>query len=177
MEKVEVKLYIGVIRNTTIGGWLKLPVAPNKLDEEIEKLVGRNEFLTCDVENKYPDVLYIGEYSSIEEINNYLNHLNGLDDETRMLEMAIYSYSDGDLGFVKRALKNLDSIDFYGNVESDEDEVLGKILVNNGYIGCVTDELKEWIDYEKVGRNGYCDGFRYIKSLKAVIRQKQGFFR
>ena len=157
------------------GDWITLPMQEKDLKEAINKAVGENDFIISSIENNYPDIFYINEYSNIYALNQFLLRVYNADECDKRLLLSLYSFFDEEVEYVDKALRNLSSIDFLENVEDDKDETLGESLANSGFIGEIPSNLKEYINYEAIGRDYYCSGFKYIKSLKTAIRQNKGF--
>ena len=139
-----------------VGQWVKLPVPEDKL-ESILKEIGINdeyeEYFITDYETSFcglRDVL--GEYESIEMLNELAEMLEALssDDEDKLgavLETESYRNATD----IKELVERLDEFDLIPDINDDDD--LGRYLLDECGVLEVPEYLKSYIDYEAYGRD------------------------
>ena len=144
------------VEGCLVGQWVKLPVPEDKL-ESILKEIGINdeyeEFFITDYETSFcglRDVL--GEYESIETLNELAELLESLssDDEDKLgaiLETESFSNATD----IKEIVERLDEFDLITDIDDDDD--LGRYLIDECCCLDVPEHLKSYIDYEAYGRD------------------------
>ena len=97
--------------------------------------------------------LHISEYSSIQELNELAERLEGLaDHEYEKLAAVLECESSMSIAEVLEIIDELDNYDLLEDVDSDAD--LAGFYIDNGYIFChVSDSIKMYLDLDKLGRD------------------------
>ena len=144
------------VEGCLVGQWVKLPVPKDKL-ESILKEIGINdeyeEFFITDYETSFcglRDVL--GEYESIETLNELAEMLESLssDDEDK-LGAILETESFRNATDIKELVERLDEFDLITDIDDDDD--LGRYLIDECCCLDVPEYLKSYIDYEAYGRD------------------------
>ena len=96
---------------------------------------------------------HLGEYESIDELNHLAHLLSGMgDDELAKLEAVMDSGEyTGSVKDLINLTQNLDSYDFYPDVDSEE--ALGRLYIQEFEAVPVPEHLIDYIDYEAYGRD------------------------
>jgi antirestriction protein len=149
-----------------IGEWIELPIAQEELEERIKKILGRDEeYFITDSES---DIGWkVGEYEDPYKLNEQAGELDEFENQydEEVLGAFIDHYSD-----MKEALEALQSGDFtiINDVEDEDD--LGYEAVDQGFFGIeIPDNLKNYIDYEKIGRDMTFEGWEIFRERKIAI--------
>lgn len=133
--------------------WLELPAT----DEEIEKLFKNigveegteyEEYFITDYETDIPG-LEIGEYENLSALNEQIEELGSLQDYEIEELKAIMETQGGTLGDALEIQQKGNFI-YYSGVNSYEE--LAKIFVYDGLFGEIPEHLKNYIDYEAIGK-------------------------
>ena len=96
---------------------------------------------------------HLGEYESIDELNHLAHLLSGMDDD-ELAKLEAVMDSGEYTGSVKDLInltQNLDSYDFYPDVDSEE--ALGRLYIQELEAVQVPEHLIDYIDYEAYGRD------------------------
>ena len=96
---------------------------------------------------------HLGEYESIDELNHLAHLLSGMDDD-ELAKLEAVMDSGEYTGSVKDLInltQNLDSYDFYPDVDSEE--ALGRLYIQEFEAVQVPEHLIDYIDYEAYGRD------------------------
>ena len=143
------------VEGCLIGEWVKLPVAEDKLKEVLAR-IGINEryeeYFITDYESLFPN-LYISEYASINELNEFAERVEELADfDYEKLAAVLESESSMSIAEILEIIDQLDEFDLLTEVH--DDEALGEYYAE---ICCtfaaVPDHLKYYIDMERYGRD------------------------
>lgn len=143
------------VEGCLIGEWVKLPVAEDKLEEVLAR-IGINEryeeYFITDYESLFPN-LYISEYASINELNEFAERVEELADfDYEKLAAVLESESSMSIAEILEIIDQLDEFDLLTEVH--DDEALGEYYAE---ICCtfaaVPDHLKYYIDMERYGRD------------------------
>lgn len=141
------KLYIVNLGKYTeerlVGEWFTVPVNM----EEVKEKLGLNDEYEEYAIHDYELPFTIGEYESVERINDLYRQLEDADEAVLSDLKELISA----IGSVEELVKNLDNLIFYPGVDSVED--LARELVEDGCYGTVPDHLRGYIDYEKIARD------------------------
>lgn len=139
-----------------MGEWVKLPVPEDKL-EAVFRRIGINErygngYFITDYESLFPN-LYISEYASINELNEFAERVEELADfDYDKLSAVLESESSMSIAEILEIIDQLDEFDLLTEVH--DDEALGKYYAE---ICCtfaaVPDHLKYYIDMDRYGRD------------------------
>lgn len=121
--------------------WLELPATEEEIEEVLERVLGK------DYENSIGYEVH--EYSNIYKLNELAERLERIDDSglTTILKAALEIESD-----LEYAIEIVEQDGFYYYDAKDEQD-LGYYVVNEGFLGEISEELMGYIDYEAVGRD------------------------
>lgn len=158
----KLKLFLGNCNIACNGQWITLPMDDNDLEKELNiilKLYGETIISSYEKVGDYTKSLYINQYADIKELNYILK---------QSLEfIALYIYSDEDLEFTKKFIKNRRFL-FIPGVE--DLSALGEAIVKKGLIGYVPQNLIDsgYIDFEQIGEDFTCNGIRLYDGIGAI---------
>lgn len=144
------------VEGCLVGQWVKLPVPDDKLND-ILKQIGINdeyeEYFISDYETGFSglrDVL--GEYESIETLNELAEMLEALsNDDADKLNAILEVESCRNVTDVKELIERLDEFDLITDIDDDDD--LGRYLIDDCGVLAVPEHLQNYIDYEAYGRD------------------------
>ena len=131
-----------------MGEWVKLPVPEDKL-EAVLRRIGINEryeeYFITDYESLFPN-LYISEYASINELNEFAERFEELADfDYDKLAAELESESSMSIAEILEIIDQLDEFDLLTEVHTDED--LGYYYAELcGTFDAVPSHLKSYID-------------------------------
>ena len=143
------------VEGCLIGEWVKLPVAEDKLEAVLRRIgidEQHEEFFISDYESLFPN-LYISEYASIAELNEFAERVEELADfDYEKLAAVLESESSMSIAEILEIIDQLDEFDLL--TEVNDDEALGEYYAE---ICCtfaaVPDHLKYYIDMDRYGRD------------------------
>ena len=165
------------------GEWLEMPTTPEHMQEVFERIgIGSKdefgqtyeEFFITDYDD-YSSIHItkdFGEYANLDELNYLANKLDSMSEgQYQAFCAAVESGNYGsDIQDYINIAESVDDIRLISDIESDAD--FGRYIVETGYIN-VPDDLKPYIDYERIGRDWSYDGtqtsYGYLEN--ADIRQ------
>ena len=95
---------------------------------------------------------HLGEYESIDELNHLAHLLSGMDDDDLAKLEAVMDSGEytGSVKDLINLTQNLDSYDFYPDVDSEE--ALGRLYIQELEAIQVPEHLIDYIDYEAYGQ-------------------------
>ena len=101
---------------------------------------------------------HLGEYESIDELNHLAHLLSGMDDNALAKLEAVMDSGEctGSVKDLINLTQNLDSYEFYPDIENEED--LGRLYIQELDAIQVPERLIDYIDYEAYG--GMCGSTR-----------------
>ena len=148
------------------GEWLELPADEETIKETLEKVLGNDEeYAIHDFESDI-DGVNVKEYSNVYSLNVLAERLEKAEEEhgSDLLSAAIREFSD-----IDEALEKLDAGDFsyYVNIDSKED--LGYAVVDEGLMGDIPKHLKNYIDYEAIGRDMCLEGWTIYPEYNIAV--------
>ena len=155
-----------------IGEWVRLPVDKDKLQEVLDHIgidgQQYEEYFISDYEALLSN-LHISEYASITELNELAEKIDGLADCDYEKLGAVLECESG--MSIAEILEIIDELDNFDLLESVYDyESLAEYYIENGYIfNDVSDQIKSYIDYQRLGRDIIYDGNICLTSYGAVI--------
>ena len=119
-----------------MGEWVKLPVDKDKLQDVLDRIgidgVQYEEYFISDYEALLGN-LHISEYSSIQELNELAEQLEGLaDPDYEKLAAVLECGSSMSIAEILELIDDLDSFDLLAEVETDE--ALGEYYAD---VGCI----------------------------------------
>ena len=134
--------------------WLELPATDEEIEAAFKYILVADgteyeEYFITDYETDIPG-LEIGEYTNILELNKKMEELSNLKDfEIEELQAILESQG----GTLEDALEihQKGNFIFYSGVNSFEE--LAEIFVDDGLFGEISENLKNYIDYEAIGRD------------------------
>lgn len=151
---MDVKIYLTNLakynEGRLIGKWLDLPLAEEDLSEGLKRVLGCDEeYFITDFEAPFS----IDEYDNLQELNEFVEELEKLDEYEQekvfhLINTIGYSRDD--------ALEKHEDVTFYPNMTLEEVTVE---LVEEGIFGNIADNIKCYIDYEKLARDLSMDGY------------------
>ena len=159
------------VEGCLMGEWVKLPVDKDKLQDVLDR-IGINEQYEEVFISDYETLLgnlHISEYSSIQELNELAELLEGLaDHEYEKLAAILECESSMSIAEVLETIDELDNYDLLEAVDSDEG--LAEYYIDNGYIFCdVPDNIKMYLDLDKLGRDIRLEGNICYTSYGTVV--------
>lgn len=142
----------------SVGGWVSLPQS----DETLEKICSditdelHDEVFIADYECFVPGVK-ISQYTDIDYLNECARELEELDDYQIEIVSARVAMLDEDLG---EAIDGVDNAHVFCNCDSMED-VAREDIEESGLLRDVPEELADYFDYERWGRDLEINGYYY----------------
>ena len=154
-----------------MGEWVKLPVDKDKLQDVLAR-IGINEryeeYFISDYETLFSN-LHISEYSSIQELNELAEKIDGLADcDYEKLGAVLECESSMSIVEILEIIDDLDNFDLLADVE--DDEALGEYYAD---VGCIfhniPDSIQRYFDFEAYGRDIRLESNLCFTSYGAVI--------
>ena len=168
---------------TLQGEWVEFPTTSDHMQDVFDRIgIGHSdefgqpyeEFFITDYDD-YSGIHItkdFGEYQNLDELNYLANRLDDMSEgQYQAFCAAVESGNYGsDIQDIINIAESVDDIRLISDIESDAD--YGRYIVETGYIN-VPDDLKPYIDYERIGRDWSYDGtqtsYGYLEN--ADIRQ------
>ena len=141
-----------------VGEWVELPISEEELDA-VKERIGINEryeeMFISDYETDV-DGLTVGEYDSIEELNELAEAIE--DDPEKAAALLYFGYTTAEE--IRENLDNVSYITTPTGAESEE-EAIGYYYAEE--CGCIDipENLKSYFDYESYGRDIMLEGSFY----------------
>ncbi len=138
-----------------IGEWVKLPVDKDKLQEVLDR-IGINEqyeeYFITDYETLLSN-LHISEYTSIAELNELAEKIDGLADyDYDKLGAVLEMESCMTVAEILEIIDELDSFDLLGGI--DTDYAIGEYFADAGaLLHGIPDHIQRYFDFESYGRD------------------------
>lgn len=141
-----------------VGEWVDLPIAQNKLEKILKKIIGDDEYFISDYES---DFYKVNEYEGIEHLNTIAEDLTKFEEiEQKIIKELI---KNGMYTFEEAVKKISDSNYIIYNNCQDMTDVAYKMIESNDYLTNMPDFVKQYFDYEAFGRDLDIEGtFFYI---------------
>ena len=141
-----------------VGAPLNFPTTTEEVQALLKRIgVDGVRYEEIFITNFESDILglydHLGEYESIDELNHLAHLLSGMDDD-ELAKLEAVMDSGEYTGSVKDLInltQNLDSYDFYPDVDSEE--ALGRLYIQEFEAVQVPEHLIDYIDYEAYGRD------------------------
>ena len=155
-----------------MGEWVKLPVDKDKLQEVLDRIgidgQQYEEYFISDYEALFSN-LHISEYSSIQELNELAEKIDGLAAcDYDKLGAVLESESCMTVAEILEIIDQLDSFDLLAEV--DTDEALGEYYADCGCIfHGIPDSIQRYFDFEAYGRDIRMETNMCFTSYGAVI--------
>lgn len=160
------------VQGCLVGEWVKLPVPEDKL-EAVFRRIGINErygngYFITDYESLFPN-LYISEYASINELNEFAERVEELADfDYEKLAAVLESESSMSIAGILEIIDQLDEFDLL--TEVDTDEALGEYYADVGCIFAgIPDHIQRYFDFSAFGRDIRLESNIIMTSYGAVI--------
>ena len=133
-----------------IGKWFDLPYTEKELDIALKEVLGSDEeyFIT-----DYEADFRIEEFENLSELNTFVESLSEFDEHNQ--EKVIYLINC--IGYKRQdALEKIEDVIYYQDMTLEE---VAEEMVEDGMLGTLSDAVKGYLDFEKIGRelsfNGY----------------------
>lgn len=148
-----------------VGEWVTFPIDEDE-EREVMKRIGctyededgewhneeYEEYFITDYESGFSIYDYVGEYVNIETLNEYAERLEDVRDDDLLL---VILEDQGDLDEALNVYEN-ERYQWYKGMTMED---VAREFVDKGFYGKVSDELKYYIDFEKLARNLDYDGY------------------
>jgi len=135
-----------------VGEWLDLPMEESDLEKAVKGVLGKDEeYFITDYEAQFR----IEEYENPYKLNEFVEQLEELDEYDQ--EKVFYLLDNS--GYTREeALEKHEDVTFYKGMTLED---VAEELVEEGIFGDLSDNIKGYIDYEKLARDlsidGYCE--------------------
>lgn len=156
-----IKVYVANLakynEGTLKGEWIELPQHWDDIQETLDLILGigdngervDEEYAIHAYESDI-EGLTIGEYDSLEELNELAEELENLPEWDLEVLSAILEHLGDDLAEALEVLRD-GEYSYYPGVYEEED--LGVFVVDEGLFGEVPESLLNYLDYEAIGRD------------------------
>lgn len=149
--------------------WLNLPATEDEI-EEVYQAVKRSEldeeFFISDYETCIVG-LKIGEYESIEKLNELAEQFDELDEYDRLIFEAYANYTDFEEVLEKLNNNELDGIVYYDC--DNMTDVAYQVVEETGMLDDASGYLKRYFDFEAYGRDLDIEGI-FIKLDDCIVQ-------
>ena len=156
-ENAPLSVYIAnldeYVKGNLVGDWVSLPIEEDDFEDFLKTIGNPEEIAVHDFENNLGlDGLKIGEYMSIEELNELCERIEGIDLRGVDTFNALYEA----LGDFEGALECFESENytFYGNMTMEE---VAREYIEECYE--IPSYLENYIDYKAFARDMRYDGY------------------
>lgn len=123
--------------------WVELPC--EDFEEVLKRIGNPEEYFISDYECEIPHIT-IHEYENLDELNELAENLNRLFPYELKAAIAIMEIDGSD---IEEAIDTVrDGRCFF--YESDNFEEFIDLIIDEGFFGEITNEVKEFLDYEKL---------------------------
>lgn len=134
-----------------IGEWVELPVSQEELQKVFERIGINEEYEEYFITDYECDFYEVGEYESIDTLNEIAERLDELDEEESKVVKALMS----ELGYtLNEAINKVNSGDY--RIYSDCDnmtDIAYQVVEECEYLNNVPDNVARYFDYESFGRD------------------------
>lgn len=168
---LKVSVFLGQPNNPSYGFGVELPTDTEDLERKINHFHAKcgEEFILSSVKKEgYASVLRISEYDDLVELNNLLLRLTEMSEDDMKLYLTAYSYFNQNKELVEKYLNNK-QYEYFTDVE--DENTLGEKVIEAGYLGYISDRLKNFMDTWKIGNEWICNGVMIFKPLNTAFRQ------
>ena len=162
-----------------IGEWVKFPATEDTLNAVFKRIgIGSEDAFGCPYEewfitdyDCYVEGIYgvLGEYENLDTLNDLAEKLEDMDDETYEKFLAVCSDRClMSLSDILEVIEDLDKYNILSDIKNAKD--YGYYLIENGeYDLSSCPEIRNFIDYEKLGTENSMDGtftdYGYIEEI------------
>lgn len=139
-----------------IGEWVELPVSQEELQKVFERIGINEEYEEYFITDYECDFYEVGEYESIDTLNEIAEQLEELDEEQQDVVKVMMS----ECGYqLNEAIEKVNNGDYtiYNDCDDMED-VAYQIVEECGYLTNVPDNVARYFDYEAFGRDLRLEG-------------------
>lgn len=174
-----------------VGEWVKFPTTEEELKKVFERIGIESgvpdeygghyeEWFITDYDCYVPgltEAAQLGEYENLDELNYLASKLMELDDcELDRLEAAMeVADENGSVKDIINLIDNPEKYEVYAGIENDED--LGHYYIDELGAIHLTDEVRDYFDYEAYGRDmaindgGHYTSYGYVKDSQDPFRE------
>lgn len=146
---------------TLKGKWIDLPMDDDELSSEVKSVLGSDEeYFITDYESPFS----LGEYENINDLNAFAEKLDEMDghDTEKVAYLLEHIGLDRD-----EALEQYEDVDFYPNMTLSE---VAEEVVDKGLLGEIPENIKNYLDFEKLGRDLSIDGYHETEKGTFLFR-------
>jgi len=138
-----------------IGEWVKLPVSEEELEAVFERIGINEEYEEHFITDYETDItgLKVGEYDSIEDLNELAETLEDLDEYEREIVEAMISEGYD----LEEALEKKDDCMVYHDC-NDMTDVAEQYAEETGLLDSIPENLRYYFDFEAYGRDMRIEG-------------------
>jgi len=136
------------------GKWVDLPLDDEDLNSEIKSVLGQDEeYFITDYESPFS----LSEYENIHDLNSLASKLEELDGHDTEKVAYLLEHVGLDRN---EALEQYEDVDFYPNMTLSD---VAEEMVEEGLFGEIPENIKPYLDFEKIGRDLSFDGYHETK--------------
>ena len=151
-----------------VGEWVELPISNEELQEVFKRIgIDGKEYEEYFITDYECDFYKVGEYESINTLNDIAEKLEELDEEESNIAKALMS----ELGYtLDEAIEKANNGDYriYYDCDSMTD-IAYQVVEEYGYLENVPDNVARYFDYEAFGRDLGIEGtFIFTDDNKAI---------
>ena len=149
-----------------VGEWVELPIKSKALEAALERIgidnVRYEEYFLTDYESLVAGIIEsLGEYINLSTVNYLALRLKSMDvDELKCLEAVIGYEGERDIDKIINLTYNLGCYYYREDITTPKD--YGEMLVDEGYLGEIPDNLLGYLDHEAIGRDYLLSGMANI---------------
>ena len=138
-----------------VGEWVKLPVSEEELEAVFERIGINEEYEEHFITDYETDItgLKVGEYDSIEDLNELAETLEDLDEYEREIVEAMISEGYD----LEEALEKKDDCMIYYDC-NDMTDVAEQYAEETGLLDSIPENLRYYFDFEAYGRDMGIEG-------------------
>ena len=138
-----------------VGEWVKLPVSEEELEAVFERIGINEEYEEHFITDYETDItgLKVGEYDSIEDLNELAETLEDLDEYEREIVEAMISEGYD----LEEALEKKDDCMVYHDC-NDMTDVAEQYAEETGLLDSIPENLRYYFDFEAYGRDMGIEG-------------------
>ncbi len=136
-----------------VGKWVEVPISDEDWCHALSEVLNEGEAIAGSEDHEewfitdYELPFDIGEYESIDSINETASIYEGLDDD----DLIKLSYLINDMGYeAKEASEILDDVELYKDTTLED---LAYDMVDEGLFGEIPESIINYIDYDKIARD------------------------
>ncbi len=143
-----------------VGEWVQLPVSNEELQEVFKRIGINEEYEEYFITDYECDFYEIGEYESINTLNEIAEKIDNLDEEQERVVKVLMSECDYDLD---DAIEKAESGDYRIYTDcNDMTDVAYAVVEECDYLRNVPETVARYFDYEAFGRDLGIEGSFYF---------------